>query len=43
VDVVLGVAWTDATHKSHPGNAMLSALSPDHNAVPDYNTFFVSV
>ena len=46
VDVILGVAWTDAANQSHPANAMLSGLSlramndDDQTSAVDYNTFF---
>eukprot|EP01045_Picozoa_sp_COSAG04_P005533 COSAG04_NODE_258_length_18740_cov_15.019312_4_plen_829_part_00 len=43
VDVVLGVAWTDNRSRSHPANAILTALSPSaatEVSPPEYHTFF---
>ena len=42
VDVVLGLAWTDAQNQSHPAYALLSGLGPQPpGTVPvDYNAVF---
>jgi hypothetical protein len=43
VDVVLGLSWADDRNRTHPGNAMLTALSPDaatQVSEPEFNSFF---
>jgi len=40
VDVVMGVAWADASGNTHPANALVDALSPDVWTLPVYRAFF---